>query len=288
MKKLIVFFAVAGFFAACAPNEIDKPSMGSLPDFAALQVDAVPSSNPDMPYRVILQATNGGAMPIWNIDGKQAVGDYAFDAPLSGTYTVQLIGAANKGGMVMADTPRDVTFTIEQGLAETFLVGTWVWDKAVQGHWGNAPAGATAPSWNNANPNSQPAEMYDDVMTFSLDGTFDLQTQGKIYANEEPLKAGWWGDEYKTASASTVVPYTKPAGEKWEWHLQAASPYPILTFSGGSKPGAFPSYLPSAQDPSTINKYEIMTINGTTLWMRSMYSWGGWFYRFTHPAEAAE
>ncbi len=280
MKKSFKYLLLTGglfIFASCAPMEPSKTELGPVSNFDAVEFEAVASADPATPFRVYLQAKSPGVVPIWDIDGKTVGGVYKFDAPVAGTYTFNAIGIYNQGGVDMGTTPKSVTFTVELGLADVYLTNApWVWDRETQGHWGNGPNGSTGPEWDNAAPNSRPAEQYDDVMYFNKDGSFVLETQGEVVANEEPLKAGLFGDEWLGATTSTVIPYTMPADANWGWSLADNH----ISFSGG----AFPSYIPS--DSYVTDKYEILELTDKILYIRVMYpDWGGWYMRFTHPEE---
>ncbi len=225
--KYVLCAGVASIFAACAPMEPKKPDIGEAPGINSIETKVTQG---DQPYRYVFEVLTPGVVGIWdfgNAGGVQVGNKVTVDFAFSGDRTVSL-KAYNKGGM--SKESKQVSFTVEQGSATIpgtpgyyLTLGPWVWDKETQGHWGNGNQTSTAPHWDNAAPNSRPAEQYDDVMHFNTDGSFVLETNGYVVSNEEPLKAGMFGDEWKGATTSTVIPYTMPADADWTWSVSSGT-----------------------------------------------------------------
>ncbi|MDR1671500.1 MAG: hypothetical protein LBR57_03175 [Alistipes sp.] len=287
MKRAVKYLFCAtlvSLLAACAPGEPKKPGLGSPANFDATDFRAVISSDPKMPYRVYLEASVPGVVPIWDRDGKNTIDAY-YDAVLAGTYTINVVGVYNRGGITMGSTPKPVTFTIERGLADIYLTtGPWVWDSATSPHFGNSPPNGAGPGqggWGSTAPDPAiTADLYDDVLMFETDGTFTLDTGpgGKVWVNEEATNLPEWGPP---STSAVLRNFVQLSNSGWRWSIAPATPYPLLSFGGG-----FPSYVPS--DSYATDVYEIRLLDDKTLYLRVLYEWGAFWMRFTHPPEPAK
>jgi len=280
MKKMLKYFTATcalATLASCEPREFDKPDMGSLPNIENYEYEITPT---EFPYRYILSLKNPeGVVGLWNFDGTTIVGNkITHDFFISGNNTVGL-SVYNKAGV--STESKTVTVDVKSGMADVYLIGTWVWDKATSPHFGNSPLNGTAPGnggWGSTAPDDAlKADMYDDTLYFDADGTFRLDTGdgGKVGVNEEATNLPLFGP---VSSSPTVRNFVQPANSGWKWEITSGSPYNILTLGGG-----FPSYVPS--DSYTVDKYEIRILDAKTLYLRVPYEWGAFWMRFTHPAQ---
>ncbi len=278
MKKAFKYILCAGVavaFAACAPMEPKKPDLGPLPTVSESDYSIAQG---DKAYRYIFKVTKPECVGIWDFGdngGIQVGNDMTVDFAFAGSYTFKF-KVYNKGGI---SNEISIPFTTEQGSATEqgslgwyLTQGPWVWDYTTLGHLGNGPADATAPSWWIAGPNEQDPKVYDDVLTFRLDGVYTIETNGWVLVNEDA--AVEFGAASKP-SGSILMEYTQPATPAQRWSISNNQ----LSFTNGG----FPSYVPSAGWGT--KRYDIITLNETTLQLRATYDWGAFFMRFVHPAE---
>ncbi len=278
--KYLLCAGVAFVLAACAPNELSKPDMGSLPNISSIQYTV---EQGDEPYRYIFDVKTPGVVGIWDFgeSGGVVTGNHVvMDMPFSGAQTASL-KVYGKGG-VSADSV-EIPFTVEQGNLSIpgtpgyFLtqLGAWVWDKDTQGHIGNGASNATAPQWWNAGANElKDAGCYDDIMHFYDTGAYLLEAHGDVAVNERA--AIEYAHVSEAPGGTTKYPYVEPTAPQ-RWSLSGTS---LKITNGG-----FPSYV--LPEWATLT-YTVLVLNETTLQICAPNTKDGnnrFFFRFIHPAE---
>ncbi len=276
LKYLAVFIMIA--MVGCAPNELSKPDLGSLP--SANSVSVTTTADDELPYRVVFEIADSKVVGVWDFgaNGGTVVGNkITMDFPFSGDQTASL-KVYNKAG-VSTDS-KEVPFSVEQGSATIpgtpgylLLQKPWVWDKDTPGHIGNGPSDATAPAWWNASPNElASAGCYDDILHFNDDGTFVLEAHGDVAVNERA--AIQYAGVSEQPGGTTKYPYVEPTGPV-TWSISGSS----LKISGGG----FPSYV--LPDWATLT-YTVLTLDENTLFICAPNTKDGnnrFFMRFIHP-----
>lgn len=294
MKK--IFFAIlsaAALLAACSPMEPGKPEMGPLPDINSVEWSYTPQA--EKPWILDFAVTSPGVVGVWDFGANGGVktgNGVTIEFISKGEYTASL-KVYNKGGL--SAEAKTITFTVPQDLPFDFAPyiakltkGSWIWDMVKTPTWGNGDPNSTAPHWAVGFPGGvDKAQLTDDVMTFNANGTFSIVTGGQVIANEGPINENpsMWGPA--GATESEMRPYEMPAGADWKWSLlpPAAGKTTVrLALSGTTGGGPFPLYV-IASDYATNAEYEVLTLEDNELYLRKMYSWGGWYMRYTHPTE---
>lgn len=261
---------------SCDPQEDKYVDLGAVPSAESIEYK-VSADEADTSV-VNFEVLNKGVTAVWflkSLDGtkEDIIAQSKFSKTIlkRGNYSCD-IAIYNKAGM--SERKSFTFFAKGLGLIDGFkadiAASDWVWDKENAGHIGNGAESAPAAEWWVGAPNSLDEKVYDDVLTFKSDMSYVLDAKGFVLCNEGAAPSfGVTG-----ATASVIVPYTQPADQKWDIVEDAGTFY--LTFTNGG----FPSYIP-ADNWGSI-KYEIITLDKTTLHIKAKLGWGAFFMRFVH------
>lgn len=280
---------IAGGFSACMPEEMDG-GLAPAPQSDMVKFTATPTAD----NANIISFTNetpGTFKAIWDFgNGNTAVGDKVNGAyPVEGTYTVKLTVFTNGG-----HASNTQTITIEETNVSmldredyNFLTGgaddtdgkTWVIDKTQAGHMGVGPISAATPEWWSAPPNDKAAEgLYDDEMTFNLNGfKYTYQNNGNTFVNGSNA-AGLGGT---AQGPDYTLNYTPPANMVWSIVEEGGKKYLVLSNNG------FVAYY------TGVSRYEILNLTENELYLKGgdgVNPGNAWWLRlvpegYTHPVE---
>ncbi len=220
--KSIAITALSALFALSCTPEYPVLNEGLLPQASELDVNITVDQSTNYATFVL---NNSGMVPIWIfgtelIDGK-AGKNYAYTGNEiklrfreQGTHTVE-VKAYNANGMSVGS--KMVEFTMNETYRDPFDPSpyikaisnsnsqNWVWNYTEGGHFGCGPVGNPL-AWWSCEANGKEGFLYDDVMTFDMDGNYTFHPgDGKAYANS--------GSEYMS-EYSTGEDYLVPAEEK--------------------------------------------------------------------------
>ena len=197
----------------------------------------------------------------------------------AGDYTLSVQGYNSKGVSEIKTFPFTIaedhpSVQIKMTEDEMFLAGedvqkVWVWDAAVEAHYGVGPLDSDYPDWWPVAPyEMEDFEMYDDELTFHFeDNRYQLNAHGFVYV--DPTAKDIMGGDGRN-----IAPYTQPDGQKWTLVYEDDKKY--IQFSDG----AFPSFVGS---PDALGaKYEILELSENVLHLRwpDMEQGQAWYYRF--------
>ncbi len=199
-----IAFALALPMAACT-TDYPEPDAKGLPQ--ASEFDVAIAVDQETNY-VTFTLNNKGMVPLWifgdeKIDGASNK-KYAYaqnglrlrfrDAK---EYSVE-IKAYNVNGISVGSKVE--TFTLENVYRDPFNempyknavsnngTQSWVWNSSVKGHFGCGESGGDGLNWWSADPEDKADwSLYNDVMTFSADGTYsyDPGEDGMVYVNKD-------------------------------------------------------------------------------------------------------
>lgn len=213
------------FFAACEPQEIEKPEIGAAPTAEGVSFTITQVS--DFTFKFENTSSTPG-IAHWDLGNGMNVSGDVVEATYSlpDTYTIKLT-LVTKGG-VAANTktltqdktdysiftdPVYVNISGGTALAEG---KTWVVDSLFVGHFGIGPAGGTVPEWWSANPlQKTKTASYDDEFTFNINGFgFDFENNGWSYAKD--YRGSSYTNSYKPYPAEgDLCVALDPAPGKW-------------------------------------------------------------------------
>ena len=214
MKTIWQYIAIAALAvsaAACTP-EYPVPNASGLPQ--ASNLDVTIEVDQATNYVTFVMNTKG-VVPVWifgdqKIDGK-AGKRYAYTENAvrlrfreEGEHTVE-VKAYNANGLSQGSLVK--TFTMNNTYRDPFdptpyikaisngESQDWVWNSTENGHFGCGPVGDPK-AWWSCEANGKKGFLYDDVMTFDLEGKYTYDPgDGQGYAN----KGSEYKTEYKTA-----------------------------------------------------------------------------------------
>lgn len=268
-KILLWAFALA-VIAACRPMEEDKPEAGQVfpPDAASLDFSITAQTDG---FRYAVAFTQPQIKGIYQVswdfgNGAVAIGEKATAYyPLPDTYKVKMTVKTNMGSSMKEKTitTTKTDYSIFTDPVIVFLSGgvealngkTWAADSLAKGHMSVGPAGTDGTEWWVANPleKKDAKVMYDDLITFKLDG-FKV-----IYVNH--------GKSFVKGPRRTDPAYSNPVSTTGDWAVDYPNPQPgtwsvekrgaksILKLSGPTP--IFPIYDSGAQN----GEYEIVSID---------------------------
>ena len=280
---LAVLILIFSGLISCGPKQDEGPDMGNPPTENDLSFEITPVNNPN-----ILSFTNTSkvaGIALWEIskEGEPAQAGKGQSIkqifPYKGDYSVTLTLFA-KGG----SAKKTKTFSIaDDNLSllcdnETFnlLTGgcgvaegkTWLWNKTVAGHFGVGPADSYEPIWWSAGPlDKEGVGMYDDKMTFKIDGlSYSYENNGDTYVNKE-----FWADFGLTSQPNEdfTAAYTPP--QNMTWNISESGGKKFLSIS---KNGFLSYYY------GVPVIYEIVELSEDEMFLISRHSSISWFYRF--------
>ena len=214
MKTIWQYIAIAALAvsaAACTP-EYPVPNASGLPQ--ASNLDVTIEVDQETNYVTFVMNTKG-VVPVWifgdqKIDGK-AGKRYSYTENgvrlrfrEEGEHTVE-VKAYNANGLSQGSLVK--TFTMNNTYRDPFdptpyikaisngESQDWVWNSTENGHFGCGPVGDPK-AWWSCEANGKKGFLYDDVMTFDLEGKYTYDPgDGQGYAN----KGSEYKTEYKTA-----------------------------------------------------------------------------------------
>ena len=214
MKTIWQYIAIAALAvsaAACTP-EYPVPNASGLPQ--ASNLDVTIEVDQETNYVTFVMNTKG-VVPVWifgdqKIDGK-AGKRYSYTENAvrlrfreEGEHTVE-VKAYNANGLSQGSLVK--TFTMNNTYRDPFdptpyikaisngESQDWVWNSTENGHFGCGPVGDPK-AWWSCEANGKKGFLYDDVMTFDLEGKYTYDPgDGQGYAN----KGSEYKTEYKTA-----------------------------------------------------------------------------------------
>ena len=268
IRNISSYFYVAlfiGFATACSPDDPDAV-LAPAPTSEMVQFTATPSTdNPNV--FVFTNQTPGTMKAMWDLgNGGAAVGDQATGSyAVAGDYTVKLTIFTDGGYATNTKTIHIENTDISMLNREdyNFLTGgaaaadgkTWVIEKDYAGHMGVGPIAAATPEWWSAPANDKAAEgIYDDEMTFNLNGfAYAYNNHGNTFANGANA-AGLGG----TAQSDDItLPYTPPADMTWSIVEENGKKYLDISKSG------FIAYYTGA------SRYEILKLTENELYLKT-------------------
>lgn len=201
-KYIASALALPLVMAACT-TDYPEPDAGGLPQASDLNVAIAVDQETNY---VTFTLANRGMVPMWIfgeelIDGK-ANKSYVYTQNgltlrfrEAGEHSVE-VKAYNGNGISIGT--KVMTFTLENEYRDPFNEtpyknaisnnGTqeWVWNSSVAGHFGCGESGGDGLNWWSASANEKADwSLYNDVMTFSADGTYtyDPGEDGMVYVN---------------------------------------------------------------------------------------------------------
>ncbi len=120
---------------------------------------------------------------------------YSFGATGVHKYIVTVV-ASGKAGVSSSKSVEVEVLVVYSPPADliTMLTGddsrNWRIKAEQPGHLGLSPADLDAPSWWSAGPNEKDGlGLYDDIITFNVDGTISYETNGDIFGKKPPMDA---------------------------------------------------------------------------------------------------
>jgi hypothetical protein len=193
MKKIYnLFLGLIACLAmtACSPSEESYDGLGTAP--SADNIDATVSVDQSTNI-VTFTLNNLQANPIWIYNGSvlSTLNGFSKKFIKAGSYTVE-VKMYNRNGMTEGSASK--TFTVNQTRVDPTLLAelcgtsskTWVWDSTTNGHIGCGPTGGDGLAWWSCAPNGKAGVgLYDDEMTFNLNGTYTFNpgTGGTLFVN---------------------------------------------------------------------------------------------------------
>lgn len=225
MKTIWQYIAIAALAvsaAACTP-EYPVPTQSGLPQ--ASDLDVTITVDQETNY-VTFVMNNKGVVPVWIfgdqlIDGKASKKYSYTDNNVTlrfreaGEHTVE-VKAYNANGLSQGSLVK--TFTLDNTYRDPFDPApyvkaisngssqTWVWNSTEAGHIACGPVGDPK-GWWQVEPNGKKGFLYDDLMTFGIDGTYTFDPgDGQAYAKKDA--------EYPAGHAILDDDYLFPAEKK--------------------------------------------------------------------------
>jgi PKD repeat protein len=267
ISRVYLYLALAligGAAVSCTPEDF-AGELAPAPVADQVQFAATPTAN--NPNIVSFKNETPGVLKaIWDLgNGQTAVGDQASGSyAVAGTYTVKLTVftsggyASNTKTVTIAQTNVSMLnrpdYNLLTGGAGNANGKTWVIEKGFAGHMGVGPIASATPDWWQAGANEKASEgLYDDEMTFNLNGfAYTYQNNGNSFANGANA-AGLGG----TAQASDItLPHTPAADMVWSIVAEGGKSY--LTLSKGG----FLGYYTGA------TRYEILKLSENELYVK--------------------
>ncbi|PWJ36157.1 PKD domain-containing protein [Sediminitomix flava] len=283
MKKLNIYLLLTAilFAVGCTPESAE---IGPAPTEADVKFSFTPKA--DQPNVVFFTNETPNSTAVWNFGNSvTAKGDEVkAEYPVKGDYTVTLTVYTKSGAasstQVVSIADNDYSFFEAEEF--TFLTGglqaiegkTWVWDQTVSGHMGIGPADGSTPEWWAASPGQKGGlGVYDDEITFSLDGfSFDLENNGDTYAKDYVQAELEALGGVVTQSDDDITLDIDFDQANWTWTMTEKGGVGYLIFNGG----AFPSWHTGGSQ-----EYEIVTLNNDELYLRTIGGDGNaWYYGF--------
>ncbi|MBR1894163.1 MAG: hypothetical protein IJ823_02785 [Bacteroidales bacterium] len=229
MKTIWQYIAIAALAvsaAACTP-EYPEPKASGLPQASDLDVNITVDQTTNY---VTFVMNNKGVVPVWifgdqKIDGKTSKKYSYTDNNVrlrfrdAGEYTVE-VKAYNANGISTGSLVK--TFNLENTYRDPFdpspyinaISGgssqDWVWNNTEDGHFGCGPVGNPL-GWWSCGANGKAGFLYDDVMTFSADGSYTFTSEdGMAYANtgSEYMSEYNTGEDYLFPAETKTTKYT--------------------------------------------------------------------------------
>lgn len=198
----ILAIVLVGFATSCVPDTYEFGEL-TTPTNLTVEVEIVGAS-PSSPLgdgsgRVTFRAKADHAISYKFIyNGETFVvpsGTRTFFFGKTGvhTYTLQVVALGRAGSMTVAQKKVEV-FAQYQPPADLLRMlhggsqRQWRVQAEVGGHFGVGPGDSNGPIWYAAGPNEKNGTgMYDDVYTFSSDGTFTHTTNGTVLGKQKYL-----------------------------------------------------------------------------------------------------
>lgn len=204
MKSIfsIVFFVALSFMTSCVPDTYEFGEL-TTPTNLTVQVD-IAGATPASPLgdgsgRVTFTAKAENAISYKFIYNEETFvvpsGTRTFFFGKTGThlYTLQVIALGRAGTMTVAQKQVEVfaQYQPPADLLRMLHAGSqrqWRVQAEVGGHFGVGPGDSMSPIWYAASPNEKNGTgMYDDIYTFSADGTFTHTTNGTVLGKQKNL-----------------------------------------------------------------------------------------------------
>ncbi|MBF9252520.1 PKD domain-containing protein [Pontibacter sp. 172403-2] len=292
IRNISSYFYMAlfiGFATACSPDDSDA-ELGPAPTSEMVQFTATPSADNPNVFNFTNQ-TPGTMKAMWDLGngatavGEQVTGSYA----VAGDYTIKLTIFTDGGYATNTKTIHientDVSMLNREDY--NFLTGgaadadgkTWVVEKDYPGHMGVGPIAAATPEWWSAPANDKAAEgIYDDEMTFNLNGfAYTYNNNGDTFVNGSNA-AGLGGT---AQSADYTLSYTPPTDMTWSIVEENGKKYLDISKDG------FIAYYTGA------SRYEILKLTENELYLKTTdaaNAANGWWLRlvpkgYSRPVE---
>ncbi len=212
MTQKLIFLLAIILFVAC---QDDDAQFGDLVAPTNLQIDVdIENATEEAPFgdgsgRVHFTATADNAIS-FKFDFGDNITRLAPGGGVTHTYTMVgtndylvTVTASGRGGLITTETILiTVLSEFEDPLTRSLLTGddtkTWSIAANVQGHLGVGPLDTYTPDFFAAAPNQLAPCLYDDVITFTLDGgsiTFDHDNAGETFFNAEFTSVGGGGGD---------------------------------------------------------------------------------------------
>ncbi len=274
MKKMVkyIVLAVATMFAVgCTP---DYPTLdeSKLPLASELEVEIVVDQTTNM---VTFTLKNEGLVPMWIFPeaGKpddnaakkafsMTVNGYTARFRDAGTYSVE-VKAYNTHGVSQGSINKE--FTLENTYRDPFdqskymnaVAGEWMWNSAVDGHFGCGSAVANPLDWWSCGANGKDGVgLYDDRMTFTADGkyTFNPGEGGTVYINwgANALYPDLW-DGTETDYEVPMEEYTAGFHFENNWNDAGIEEIYLVLDEGANL-----SYIPHVEAVTTNTRYLVV------------------------------
>jgi len=189
---------------------------------------------------------------------------YSFGKTGLHKYVVQVlaIGAAGIQSSTSIEVEVLATYNPPADLLEMLTGGssrTWRVKAEAAGHLGLSPADAFAPSWWSAAPDEKVGlGIYDDRMTFHIDGTFDYETNGDIWGKKPPMDA-----DFQVANQEE-----QPFEEYYNYPLDAFSETWSLSAPGGLETLSFSQFGYAGMYIGGDHAYEIQSRSENEMTLR--------------------
>lgn len=304
-KNIAFALALPLFLAACT-TDYPEPDENGLPQ--ASDFDIAIDVDQETNY-VTFTLANKGMIPMWifgeeKIDGA-ANKKYAYAQNQlqlrfrdAGEHTVE-VKAYNVNGISVGS--KIETFTIENTYRDPFddapyknAISSngsqeWVWNSSVAGHFGCGEPGGDGLNWWSASANEKADwSLYNDVMTFSADGTYtyDPGEDGMVYVN---AGSGYKSENLVNEGEDYMAPIEKFDAQYWfeqNWN-DAGIEEIYLCFD----PGTNVSYIPH-QAALDAPRYKLLETSVSALRreIKMCIDNGAivWHYNFVHVSNGEE
>ena len=284
IKYIMTFLFMALIFSSCEEENFE---FGEIKAPTALEITAeIVGATADNPYgdgsgTVNFKVTANDAITYKFIyDATESVspaGTKSYDFGITGinkyTVTAVAIGTAGVSSSTSIEVEVLALYAPPEDLLK-MLIGSgsrsWKIKSDAAGHFGVGPADATSPVWYAAAPGDKEGlGMYDDVYTFSTDGSYDLVTNGDVLGKEFALNAdfgsvpGFVGDGNGDIANYPLVGFSET------WSLSAPGGQETLTISNKGFIGFY----------TASHTYQILSRSDNEMHLRAFDPvTGGWWY----------